>query len=107
MKVKGRFKRQSDWWNNNNSDKKNLCNEDRLADVASVYLAAFLGYPISFNSFLYYELDPDKEKDYPYYSGELFYTEIKNIILQEMIKFYIRTEYYLINLIALSYFFSQ
>ena len=69
-------------FNNNNSDKKNLCNEDRLADVAAVYLAAFLGYPISFNSFLYYELDPDKEKDYPYYSGELFYicVNLKNTI---------------------------
>ena len=73
MKVKGRFKRQSDWWNNNNSDKKNLCNEDRLADVAAVYLATFLGYPISLNSFLDYEFDPDKEKDYPYQSGELFH----------------------------------
>ena len=61
-------------WGGDSSDstEKNICNENRLADVAAVYLASFLGSPINLNSFLDYELDPNEDKDYPYYSGKSF-----------------------------------
>ena len=60
-----RYKRQTE---------TNLCIEERLGDVASVYMAYFLQKTLYHNNkkgFAQAKYDPYKEKNYPYQGGKL------------------------------------